>query len=81
MILPDVESLKEYIDKELPEDLKIPLTQREFDLLISNDIRDICNSDDVRNLFRISETESALQLCSSILYGLILSKLPPGDGT
>jgi len=81
MTLPEVESLKEHIDRELPKELKIPLTQREFNMLLSNDIRDFCGPDDLRILFRVSETESALQLCGNILFGPILSKLPPSDGT
>src|SRR5437762_6050287 len=54
MSLPDVEYLKEHIDKELPEEIKIPLTQREFNMLISNDISDFCSPNDLGILFRVS---------------------------
>src|SRR3954454_13937755 len=66
---------------ELTEEIKLPLTQREFDALLSNDIDDICSSDDLRVLFRVSETESTLQLCGRILFGPILDKISPLDGS
>ncbi|CAG8529909.1 9250_t:CDS:2, partial [Funneliformis mosseae] len=49
MMLLNVKSLKGLIDKELPEEIKLPLTQYEFDILISNDISDICSSNDLNN--------------------------------
>lgn len=67
MTLPNVESLKELIDKELTEEIKLPLTQREFDTLLSNDINDICSSSDLRVLFRVSETcISVVASCSDL---------------
>ena len=72
--LPKADCLKELIDMELPENMKIPLTQREFNTLISNDINDLCGPDDLRVLFRVSETESALHFCDFRLVGTISSR-------
>src|SRR5436190_18319588 len=60
MTLPDVNCLKEHIDKEL--DIKIPLLQADFDGLISTDLEDPCLADDLEILFRISETEYSHKL-------------------
>ncbi|GBC04664.1 hypothetical protein RclHR1_00580029 [Rhizophagus clarus] len=79
--LPEVERLKDFIDEELPEDMKIPLTQREFDTLISDDLIDLYGPDHLGILFRVSETESALKLCFSMLAAPIFYKTPPTDGT
>ncbi|RIA94886.1 hypothetical protein C1645_817365 [Glomus cerebriforme] len=49
----------ERIDKKLPENLKIPVTQHELDILLSTDVRD-----HLKTLFRVSETESTLELCA-----------------
>ncbi|GBC04666.1 hypothetical protein RclHR1_00580031 [Rhizophagus clarus] len=79
--LPEVERLKDFIDEELPEDMKIPLTKREFDTLISDDLIDGCSPDHLEILFRVSETESALKLFFSMLAAPIFHKTPLVDGT
>ncbi|RIA94883.1 hypothetical protein C1645_817360 [Glomus cerebriforme] len=50
MTLPDSKSLKEHIDKELPKNLKIPVTQYEFDIILSTDVRDPCDASNLKNL-------------------------------
>jgi hypothetical protein len=82
MTLPEIGLLGEFLDSELPENLKIPLTQYEIDMLKSDSITDPCSLDDLRILFRVSDTESATKFCSRVIFTSILyDNVPPDDGT
>jgi hypothetical protein len=80
--LPSISELPAILDKPLPEDEKVPLTCVQFDNLLSGlmETRDICRTDDVKRLFRVTEEEIAMPLFL-ILYNAVMDKPPPDDGT
>ena len=54
--IPAIQDLLGFIERPLSEDEKIPITQSEFDKLLSTPAPDICDLSDVRSLFRIGES-------------------------
>ncbi|GES82650.1 crinkler (CRN) family protein [Rhizophagus clarus] len=52
LTIPEIGSLSEFLDRELPEDIKIPISQNEIDMLQSKNVTDLCSLDDLRVLFR-----------------------------
>ncbi|GBB92862.1 hypothetical protein RclHR1_25710002 [Rhizophagus clarus] len=82
LTIPEIGSLSEFLDRELPEDIKIPISQNEIDMLQSKNVTDLCSLDDLRVLFRVSDTESATDFCIRAIFTPILNdKIPPDDGT
>ncbi|CAB4495461.1 unnamed protein product [Rhizophagus irregularis] len=55
LTIPEIGSLSELLDGELSEDIKIPISQNEIDLLQSKNVTDLCSLDDLRVLFRMME--------------------------
>jgi hypothetical protein len=53
--IPAIQDLLGFIERPLSEDEKIPITQSEFDKLLSTPAPDICDAGDIRSLFRIGE--------------------------
>ncbi|EXX67225.1 hypothetical protein RirG_116310 [Rhizophagus irregularis DAOM 197198w] len=82
LTIPEIGSLSELLDGELSEDIKIPISQNEIDLLQSKNVTVLCSLDDLRVLFRVSDTESATDFCIRAIFSPILNdKIPPDDGT
>lgn len=80
--IPDIGSLRDFLNSELPEDIKIPISQDEIEMLQSRNITDPCSLDNLRVLFRVSDTESATGLCVRAIFSPILKdKTPPDNGT
>ncbi|GBC49943.2 crinkler (CRN) family protein [Rhizophagus irregularis DAOM 181602=DAOM 197198] len=55
LTIPEIGSLSELLDGELSEDIKIPISQNEIDLLQSKNVTVLCSLDDLRVLFRMME--------------------------
>ena len=53
--IPAIQHLVGFIEQPLSEDEKIPISQLEFDKLLSTPAPDICDASDIRSLFRIGE--------------------------
>jgi len=53
--IPAIQDLLGFIERPLSEDEKIPITQSEFDRLLSTPAPDICDASDIWSLFRIGE--------------------------
>ncbi|RHZ83624.1 hypothetical protein Glove_89g99 [Diversispora epigaea] len=81
IILPEVNELINFFEKPIPNNMKIPLLQREYDTFLIQSIKNTCTSEDLNILFRVSETESAYEFITSILGGLIWNDPPLREGT
>ena len=53
--IPAIQDLRGFIERPLSEVEKIPITQSEFDKLLSTRATDICDASDIQSLFRIGE--------------------------
>lgn len=53
--IPTIQDLLGFIKRPLSKDEKIPIPQSEFDKLLSTPAPDICDTSDIRSLFRIGE--------------------------
>ncbi len=53
--IPVIQDLLGFIERPLSEDEKIPITQSEFDKLLSTPAPDICDAGDIWSLFKIGE--------------------------
>lgn len=61
-MLPHISELAGFIDKPLPENLKLPLLSLIFNAYIDTNFADSCKRDDLKILFKESETECGIKL-------------------
>ncbi|CAG8592888.1 6332_t:CDS:2 [Diversispora eburnea] len=80
-MLPKVNELVDFFEKPLPDHLKIPILQHEYDCFLNQSLENPCTSEDLNILFRVSETESAYKFIAKILCAPILNNPPPREGT
>ncbi|CAG8728218.1 19567_t:CDS:2, partial [Dentiscutata erythropus] len=79
--LPDVNELANFLEMPIPENMKIPLLQREYDSFLIQSMKNTCTSEDLNILFRVSETERAYEFITTIIGGLIRNDPPSREGT
>jgi hypothetical protein len=78
--LPSLTELRGLLDEPLPEGEKVPLDIKDFEQFLSSLPHDICTSDHVRILFRVSESERSLSLRSTFMT-IITTLTPPDSGS
>ena len=80
-LLPALEVLKDYINQPLPDDMKILVTQNEFDSFLSNDMRDYCSKEQLEALFKVSESKTSSRLLMEVVGKIVYGNPPPANST
>ncbi|RHZ82138.1 hypothetical protein Glove_114g70 [Diversispora epigaea] len=81
LTLPEVDELANFLEKPIPENMKMPLSQREYDNFLNPNLDDLCTSEDLDILFQVSKTESAYKFTIKTLGWPILNNPPSEEGT
>ncbi|CAG8700430.1 14701_t:CDS:2, partial [Ambispora leptoticha] len=81
VMLPEVNGLADFLEKPIPDSMKIPLLQHEYDSFLIRNMEDMCTSEDLNILFRVSETENAYGFTSKMIGPLIWNDPPSREKT
>ncbi|CAG8645113.1 8587_t:CDS:2, partial [Paraglomus brasilianum] len=74
--LPDASELHGIITQPLPQELKIPILQHEFNTFLSNDYQNPCLHDDLQTIFQVSDSNTAIALSYNVLSAAIIGNPP-----
>ncbi|KAG9293435.1 hypothetical protein G9A89_009159 [Geosiphon pyriformis] len=72
--LPTLTDLIAYLDQPLPDDMKILVTQSEFDRFISNDVMEYYSKKQLETLLEVNENQSSFRILYEIVDKIIFGK-------